>query len=148
MCKLLLLIILPAKESRLVALKRPNRTEFVDWFQLLGSDATRPTYSSGKKRSRTCSVSCSVCVCVSMTYTDWEFCKIRSLIKPDVHTDKYQVAAGETLVYKEREEVDGLDNEWFQLLGGRSLPTQHSFSSLSSGKFNLPLSFHVLCLQF
>ncbi|XP_058232038.1 protein 4.1b isoform X1 [Hemibagrus wyckioides] len=81
-----------AKESRLVALKRPNRTEFVDWFELLGSDATWPTYSS----------------------------------------DKYQVAAGETLVYKEREEVDGLDNEWFQLLGGRSLPTQHSFSSLSS----------------
>ncbi|KAK3515130.1 hypothetical protein QTP70_007238 [Hemibagrus guttatus] len=34
-----------AKESRLVALKRPNRTEFVDWFQLLGSEATWPTYS-------------------------------------------------------------------------------------------------------
>ncbi|XP_060717646.1 protein 4.1b isoform X9 [Tachysurus vachellii] len=81
-----------AKESFLVDMKRPNRTEFVDWFQLLGSDETWPAYSP----------------------------------------DKYQVTAGETLAYKGREEVDELDNEWFQLLGGRSFPTQHSYSSLSS----------------
>ncbi|XP_047664399.1 protein 4.1b isoform X14 [Tachysurus fulvidraco] len=81
-----------AKESFRVDMKRPNRTEFVDWFQLLSSDETWPAYSP----------------------------------------DKYQVTAGETLAYKEREEVDELDNEWFQLLGGRSFPTQHPYSSLSS----------------
>ncbi|XP_060756137.1 protein 4.1b isoform X2 [Neoarius graeffei] len=79
-----------AKESLLVALKRPNRTEFDDWFQLLGSDESWPTY------------------------------------RPDKDTLK----GGETLAYKEREEVD---NEWFQLLGRRSFPTQHSLSFFSSG---------------
>ncbi|GAA6071910.1 protein 4.1b isoform X13 [Tachysurus ichikawai] len=34
-----------AKESFLVDMKRPNGTEFVDWFQLFGSDETWPVYS-------------------------------------------------------------------------------------------------------
>lgn len=47
MCQLLLKIILPAKESLHVALKRPNRTEFDDWFLMLSSDESRPTYGQG-----------------------------------------------------------------------------------------------------
>ncbi|MCJ8745593.1 hypothetical protein PDJAM_G00132030 [Pangasius djambal] len=81
-----------AKESYLVALKRPNQTKVDDWFQMLGSDESWPTYSP----------------------------------------DKDKLTDGETLAYKEREEVDKLDDEWFQLLGGRYFPTQHSLSSLSS----------------
>ncbi|TSK20247.1 Protein 4.1 [Bagarius yarrelli] len=95
-----------ANESLLVALKRANRTEFVDWFKLLDSDETWPTYSP----------------------------------------DKYQLTAEEkeTLMYKERKDVDEMNNEWFQLLGGRSFSTQRSFSSstsdtdiLESAKFQL-----------
>ncbi|XP_053083902.1 protein 4.1b isoform X2 [Pangasianodon hypophthalmus] len=81
-----------AKESYLMALKRPYQTEVDDWFQVLGSDESWPTYGP----------------------------------------DKGELTGGETLAYKEREEVDKLDDEWFQLLGGRYFPTQHSLSSLSS----------------
>lgn len=87
---------------------------------------------------------------VEHTVIDGEFGRIRiESLKPAMHTDKDKLTDGVTLAYKEREEVGELDNEWFQLFGGRSFPTQHPLSSLSSGKFNL-LSVHVvlLCLHF
>lgn len=56
------------------------------------------------------------------------------------------MTGGESLAYKEREKVDELDNEWFQLFGGRSFPTQHTLSSLSSGKFNMLLSVYIVLL--
>lgn len=71
----------------------------------------------------------------------------RNLMRLDMHTDKDKLTGGEILAYKEREEVDEQDNEWFHLLGGRSFHTQHSLSSLSPGKFNLLLSV-CLCLHF
>ncbi|KAF7691879.1 hypothetical protein HF521_010846 [Silurus meridionalis] len=94
-----------AKETFLESLKRPSQPESDDWFQVLDSDKPRSTYDP----------------------------------------DKEKPSGGETLAYKEEEDglnnewlgskVDGLDNELFQMLGGRhsaSFQTQQSLSTLSS----------------
>ncbi|KAF4075944.1 hypothetical protein AMELA_G00224640 [Ameiurus melas] len=138
-----------AKERSLVALKRPNRAEFDDWFQVLGSDESWPTIGpvslqpsqaeeqteelewiegTSEKSIRVVKIRKEV---QAVTEQHEELEMERFLMRTDVHTDKDKLAGGETLAYKEREEVDEQDKKWFDLLGGRSFHTQHSLSSLS-----------------
>ncbi|XP_053467641.1 protein 4.1b isoform X2 [Ictalurus furcatus] len=138
-----------AKERSLVDLKRPNRTEVDDWFQVLGSDESWPTTGpvslqssqaeeqreelewkegTSEKSIRVVKIRKEV---QAVTEQHEELEMERNLMRLDVHTDKDKLTGGETLAYKEREEVDEQDNEWFHLLGGRSFHTQHSLSSLS-----------------
>lgn len=87
---------------------------------------------------------------VEHTLINRELCKIELLIMPNMHTEKDKLTGQETLAYKGKREVDKLDNKWFELFGGRSFPTQHSFSFLSSGKCNHLLFVYkvLLCLHF
>uniref|UniRef100_W5UHX7 Protein 4.1 n=1 Tax=Ictalurus punctatus TaxID=7998 RepID=W5UHX7_ICTPU len=138
-----------AKERSLVALKRPNRTEVDDWFQVLGSDESWPTTGpvslqssqaeeqreelewkegTSEKSIRVVKIRQEV---QAVTEQHEELEMERNLMRLDMHTDKDKLTGGEILAYKEREEVDEQDNEWFHLLGGRSFHTQHSLSSLS-----------------